>query len=81
MASRALIGSVFVRSTIQTGGLKMLTLAFIPGQPLFALQLYHAATVQGATCLFAGIACILAPIPFVFKRKGPELRRRSKFAA
>ncbi|BGO96090.1 hypothetical protein NBRC10512v2_007808 [Rhodotorula toruloides] len=49
--------------------------------PLFALQLYHAATVQGATCLFAGIACILAPIPFVFKRKGPELRRRSKFAA
>ncbi|KAK4331080.1 Polyamine transporter 4 [Rhodotorula toruloides] len=49
--------------------------------PLFSLQLYHAATVQGATCLFAGIACLLAPIPFVFKRKGPELRRRSMFAA
>ncbi|BGP35817.1 hypothetical protein JCM10296v2_007669 [Rhodotorula toruloides] len=49
--------------------------------PLFSLQLYHAATVQGATCLFAGIACLLAPIPFIFKRKGPELRRRSKFAA
>ncbi|BGP28037.1 hypothetical protein JCM10295v2_007024 [Rhodotorula toruloides] len=49
--------------------------------PLFSLQLYRAATVQGATCLFAGIACLLAPIPFVFKKKGPGLRRRSKFAA
>ncbi|GAA6011048.1 hypothetical protein JCM10207_005477 [Rhodosporidiobolus poonsookiae] len=48
--------------------------------PLFTLQLYHGATVQGATSLFAGIACVLAPLPFAFKRIGPRLRAKSRYA-
>ncbi|GAA5820354.1 hypothetical protein JCM3770_002780 [Rhodotorula araucariae] len=49
--------------------------------PLFTLPMYHRLTVQGATSLLGGIACLCAPIPFVFMRIGPDLRRRSKYAA
>ncbi|BGP52133.1 hypothetical protein JCM10450v2_008104 [Rhodotorula kratochvilovae] len=49
--------------------------------PLFTLPMYHRLTVQGATSLLGGIACLCAPIPFVFMRIGPELRRRSRYAA
>ncbi|KAJ7270864.1 major facilitator superfamily domain-containing protein [Mycena rebaudengoi] len=49
--------------------------------PLFALQMYHRLTVQGATSLLAGLACLLAPIPlFVFKPYGLKMRQRSKYA-
>ncbi|KAJ7054750.1 major facilitator superfamily domain-containing protein [Mycena amicta] len=46
--------------------------------PLFALQMYHGLGVQGATSLLAGVACLLAPIPFVFRRFGGTLRARSR---
>ncbi|KAF7297315.1 MFS transporter [Mycena indigotica] len=49
--------------------------------PLFAIQMFEGLTVQGATCLLAGIACLCAPIPFIFKRYGTRLRARSKNAA
>ncbi|GAA5839929.1 hypothetical protein JCM9279_005211 [Rhodotorula babjevae] len=49
--------------------------------PLFTLPMYHNLTVQGATSLFAGIACLCAPIPVIFARYGPGLRRRSRYAA
>ncbi|KAJ7686817.1 major facilitator superfamily domain-containing protein [Mycena rosella] len=45
--------------------------------PLFALQMYHGLSVQGATSLLAGIACLLAPIPFVFRIYGVRMRGRS----
>ncbi|KAJ7153569.1 major facilitator superfamily domain-containing protein [Mycena crocata] len=48
--------------------------------PLFALQMYHGLTVQGATSLLAGISCLLAPIPFIFKMYGTKMRERSKYA-
>ncbi|KAF8147738.1 major facilitator superfamily domain-containing protein [Mycena galopus ATCC 62051] len=48
--------------------------------PLFTLQMYHTLGVQGATSLLAGIACLLAPIPFIFKVYGPRMRERSKYA-
>ncbi|KAJ7819511.1 major facilitator superfamily domain-containing protein [Mycena leptocephala] len=47
--------------------------------PLFALQMYHGLSVQGATSLFAGISCLLAPIPFVFKVFGTRIRGNSKY--
>ncbi|KAJ6569429.1 major facilitator superfamily domain-containing protein [Mycena capillaripes] len=47
--------------------------------PLFTLQMYHGLTVQGATSLFAGIACILAPLPFAFKAYGTRIRANSKY--
>ncbi|KAK7029829.1 MFS transporter [Favolaschia claudopus] len=46
--------------------------------PLFTLQMYHGLTVQGATSLFAGIACLLAPIPFTFRQYGSVIRAKSK---
>ena len=33
--------------------------------PLFSLQMYHKLGVQGATCLLAGLLCVMAPVPFV----------------
>ncbi|KAJ7915667.1 major facilitator superfamily domain-containing protein [Mycena leptocephala] len=48
--------------------------------PLFALQMYHSLTVQGATSLIAGITCLLAPIPFIFRVYGARMRERSKYA-
>ncbi|KAJ7260942.1 major facilitator superfamily domain-containing protein [Mycena haematopus] len=47
--------------------------------PLFTLQMYHGLTVEGATSLFAGIACLLAPIPFAFKVYGIRIRENSKY--
>jgi len=47
--------------------------------PLFTLQMYHGLTVQGATSLFAGVACLLAPIPFVFKVYGTRIRENSRY--
>ncbi|KAJ7452164.1 major facilitator superfamily domain-containing protein [Mycena galericulata] len=44
--------------------------------PLFALQMYHRLSVQGATSLLAGIACLLAPIPFIFRVYGLRMRER-----
>ncbi|KAJ7186900.1 major facilitator superfamily domain-containing protein [Mycena filopes] len=35
--------------------------------PLFSLQMARALTVQGAVSLLAGIACLLAPLPFIFR--------------
>lgn len=49
--------------------------------PLFALQMYHKLTVQGATSLLAGLCLLLAPLPYVFGRYGHKIRARSKYAA
>ncbi|KAJ6524580.1 major facilitator superfamily domain-containing protein [Mycena capillaripes] len=46
--------------------------------PLFTLQMYHSLTVQGATSLLAGLSCLLAPIPFIFKAHGTRMRVNSK---
>ncbi|KAJ7216271.1 major facilitator superfamily domain-containing protein [Mycena haematopus] len=48
--------------------------------PLFTLQMYHALGVQGSTSLLGGIACLLAPIPFIFRVYGRRMRERSKHA-
>ncbi|KAJ7619344.1 major facilitator superfamily domain-containing protein [Roridomyces roridus] len=48
--------------------------------PLFSVQMYHKLSVQGASSLLAGIACTLAPIPFVFRAYGSRIRSRSIYA-
>jgi len=48
--------------------------------PLFTDFMFEAMGVGGAGSLIAGIACLLAPIPFVFYRYGEPIRKRSKFA-
>lgn len=48
--------------------------------PLFTSQMFNALTVGGAGSLIGGVACLLAPIPFLFRRYGAAIRRKSKFA-
>ncbi|EAU90189.2 drug transporter [Coprinopsis cinerea okayama7 len=48
--------------------------------PLFTHQMYSALTYRWANLLFAGIALLLMPIPFVLFIYGPALRERSPFS-
>lgn len=48
--------------------------------PLFSDQLYGTLGIHGAGSLVAGLATLLAVIPFIAYRYGGVLRRRSKFA-
>ncbi|KAI0751317.1 MFS general substrate transporter [Daedaleopsis nitida] len=49
--------------------------------PLFAGQMYHTLGTVGATALLAGLATLMAPLPFIFYKIGPKLRAKSRFAA
>ncbi|CAK3892116.1 MFS general substrate transporter [Lecanosticta acicola] len=48
--------------------------------PLWTEQMFTALGVGGAGSLIAGVACLLAPIPFLFYRHGRTIREKSKFA-
>ncbi|KAF5363708.1 hypothetical protein D9756_001127 [Leucocoprinus leucothites] len=48
--------------------------------PLFTQQMYHRLGIPWANTLFAFIALLLLPIPYVLFIWGPQIRRRSKFS-
>ncbi|KIX96208.1 uncharacterized protein Z520_07986 [Fonsecaea multimorphosa CBS 102226] len=48
--------------------------------PLFTNQMFSALGVGGGGSLIAGVACLLAPIPFIFYKYGERIRRQSRFA-
>jgi multidrug resistance protein len=48
--------------------------------PLFTQYMFNALGVGGGGSLIAGVATLLAPIPFIFYRYGEQIRKRSKFA-
>ncbi|KAK5025038.1 hypothetical protein LTS07_008417 [Exophiala sideris] len=48
--------------------------------PLFTQYMFNALGVGGGGSLIGGVACLLAPIPFVFYKYGHTIRERSKFA-
>jgi hypothetical protein len=48
--------------------------------PLFTQEMFDALGVGGAGSLIGGVACLLAPIPFLFWKYGAAIRKRSKFA-
>jgi hypothetical protein len=48
--------------------------------PLFAGPMYNRLGTVAATALLAGIMTISAPLPFIFRRIGPRLRAKSRFA-
>ena len=54
--------------------------AFGAAAPLFTEYMFSALGVGGAGSLIAGVACLMAPIPFLFYRYGDRIRKRSKFA-
>ncbi|KAH6663393.1 major facilitator superfamily domain-containing protein [Halenospora varia] len=48
--------------------------------PLFTTYMFDALGVGGGGSLIAGVATLLAPIPFIFYKYGEPIRKRSKFA-
>ncbi|QIX01698.1 hypothetical protein AMS68_007215 [Peltaster fructicola] len=54
--------------------------AFGAAAPLYTNQMFDKLTVAGGGGLIAGVAVLLAPIPFIFARYGEGIRKRSKFA-
>ncbi|EME85607.1 uncharacterized protein MYCFIDRAFT_41178 [Pseudocercospora fijiensis CIRAD86] len=48
--------------------------------PLFGSRMFSELGYNWAGTIVACIACLLAPIPFVLERYGPQLRARSPFA-
>jgi DHA1 family multidrug resistance protein-like MFS transporter len=48
--------------------------------PLFTQYMFDALGVGGGGSLIAGVACLLAPIPFIFYKYGGPIREKSKFA-
>ncbi|RDX41756.1 MFS general substrate transporter [Lentinus brumalis] len=48
--------------------------------PLFATQMYQGMNPRWASTLLGFVAFLLAPIPFVLRRYGPHLRRRSRYS-
>ena len=42
--------------------------------------MFHSLGVGGGGSLIAGVACLLAPIPFIFYKYGEPIRKRSRFA-
>lgn len=68
VAASALAANTIVRSS------------FGAGFPLFASQMFENLNPRWASTLLGCIAVLLAPIPFVLKRYGHHIRKRSKFA-
>jgi DHA1 family multidrug resistance protein-like MFS transporter len=48
--------------------------------PLYTRYMFNALGVGGGGSLIGRVACLLAPIPFVFYKYGEPIRKRSKFA-
>ncbi|KAI5118253.1 hypothetical protein M0805_007502 [Coniferiporia weirii] len=48
--------------------------------PLFTTQMFARLGVRWAATVFACVALLMAPVPFVLFRWGPQIRARSKFA-
>ena len=48
--------------------------------PLFDTYMFDALGVGGGGSLVAGVACLLAPMPFIFYKYGWYIRERSRFA-
>ncbi|KAK1219885.1 hypothetical protein PQX77_017365 [Marasmius sp. AFHP31] len=54
--------------------------SFAAAFPLFAKFMYDDLGTVGATALLAGLMTLMAPLPFIFRRIGPRLRAKSRFA-
>lgn len=48
------------------------------GLPLAAMPMVRAMGIGPATSIIGGVAAVLLPVPFLFMRYGPSLRKLSK---
>lgn len=51
------------------------------GLPLAARPMFTGMGVGPASSVLGGISCLALPVPFVFIKYGPRLRKLSKFAS
>jgi len=68
VAASAMASNSFMRS------------AFAAVFPLFSTYMYGRLGTVGASALLAGLTLVMAPLPFVFYKWGPQLRKRSRFS-
>ncbi|KAF8206595.1 hypothetical protein K438DRAFT_445441 [Mycena galopus ATCC 62051] len=68
IAASAMASNSFLRS------------AFAAVFPLFAKAMYDKLGTVGAIALLAGLATLMAPLPFIFYWIGPQLRANSGLA-
>ncbi|EJU01785.1 MFS general substrate transporter [Dacryopinax primogenitus] len=68
VAASALASNSFLRS------------AFGAIFPLFSTYMYASLGTVGASALLAGLTVLMAPLPFIFYKIGPQLRKRSRFS-
>ncbi|CAE6450446.1 unnamed protein product [Rhizoctonia solani] len=54
--------------------------AFGAGFPLFATDMYEKLNPRIASTVLGGIAAAMIPIPFILKKYGAQVRRKSKYA-
>ncbi|KAF8337451.1 MFS general substrate transporter [Cantharellus anzutake] len=54
--------------------------SFAAAFPLFARPMFRSMTNTGALAFIAGMTTLMAPLPFVFYKFGPRLRKRSRYA-
>ncbi|KAK4626423.1 Polyamine transporter 4 [Fulvia fulva] len=47
--------------------------------PLWTVQMYEALGIGWATSLLAFVCVAMLPIPFIFFKYGPAIRRRSRY--
>lgn len=47
--------------------------------PLFTIQMYEKMGIDWASSFFGFICIIMIPVPWIFSRYGPQMRKRSQF--
>lgn len=62
-------------------GLGLLRYIFAMASPLFTVKMFENLGIAWATSVFGFIAIGLMPIPWIFNKWGPQIRRMSKFDA
>jgi hypothetical protein len=48
--------------------------------PLFTVQMYDALGVKWATLLLAFVCLVMVPIPWIFYKYGPGIRKKSPYS-
>lgn len=69
LAASAMASNSFMRSS------------FAGALPLAARPMFKAMTNTGALAFLAGVMTLLAPVPFIFYKFGPRLRKSSRYAS
>lgn len=76
-----IIDCYFVVSASAVAGNTFLRSSFGAAFPLFSKQMFENMKIKWASTMIGCIAAVLIPVPFLFYRYGPALRRKSQYCA